>query len=216
MAAEQSEQSLTTATLPVYRLRSQGLTPRNVCLLAPLGFAYLWAPKSISVTGPKFWMACVASGLMLAIGLIGLVYVLTPVELEADEHGVRWRDFFKRKQFCWAEIESIGVAVSRGTEGWDRPVPRVLTMGMSAAMRFPPTIGINLRNEAENAATQAYRRGFTGYELCLANAFWPSTEDIVEELSRRLEAYRQRQDTSRAADKPPILARAGGRLPPSP
>ena len=127
---------------------------------------------------------------MSVIGLLGLIFILTPVELVADYEGVRWRQFGYRKTIPWSEIEDVGIGTSKAFAGYDRPSERMLTGGTPSS-RPVPTIGINLKLAGRNSANASYRRGLTGFEINLSNLFRVETEEIVAELQARLQLSRR-------------------------
>ncbi|PZO07016.1 MAG: hypothetical protein DCF28_00830 [Alphaproteobacteria bacterium] len=174
-----------------YRLRTWGLKARNAFALLPLGLGLYWLFADYW-NDRLTWGTWALSGVVIVAGLFGLAYVLTPVELFADRHGVEWRQFGWRKTIPWAQIEDIGVGRHKGIHVHNRPTGRAFTGVSIGHLGSVGTLGLNLRNNnGRDSGTAAYRRGFTGFELNFHNVFDVSTETIEVELRRRLELFRQ-------------------------
>ena len=174
--------------LTTYRQRTWVVTPRNVVALAPLGLAAAWLLSDVVHGSPSIW-TMIFSGIMGAVGVVGLLFVFTPVELVADRQGLSWRQFAYKRTIPWAQVEEIGVAIVKGFEGYDNRTVRLLTNSVPPPRS--PKIGVNLKMGDRNSSTVGYKRGFTGYELNWTNVFTASTSEIVSDLDARLKQSRQ-------------------------
>lgn len=174
------------AALEPYHLRTFGLTPRNGFLLVPLLVGLVWLLQDYRYD-ELTWVTWLAAGLLAAMGVTGLAYIVTPVELRADSEGVRWTQFGYRKVLRWQDIESVGIGKTTAFEGHDRPSVRLMT-GNDATLFGRDYIGVNLRQSHSDAGTVAYKRGITGFDLNFRNPFDVATGVIVAELQVRWEA----------------------------
>lgn len=125
--------------------------------------------------------ACM-SALMAMVGL-------TTVELRVDERGIHHRQFRLNATYLWEDVVEIGVGRDRTQDGWDHPAAR-LVVG-KPPMKLPPRVGINLKIGDRNAATVAYRRGITGFEINLPDVFPIGVGVLAEQLQERLEHARR-------------------------
>ena len=135
---------------------------------------------------------------MFVIAAAGLLFASQPYRLLADNEGLHWSYGTKTQLFRWSEIEEIGIARPKGTEGWNSPVARALTgMSTNDIRRFRrPSIGLNLtaeRSRYKDPGKRAYYKGFTGYEVNVPNHFNSPIEAIIDELRVR---WRLRGDSA--------------------
>lgn len=159
-------------------------------VVVPASAATLWLALDVWRRGEVEIATAILATAMYGLALWGLLFALKPYRLVADGEGIHWSYGIKRQLYRWSEIEEIGIARRKGTEGWDSPVARVLTGGGTRDLaRFrKPLIGLNLiaeRSPYKEAGERAYRRGFTGFDVNVPNEFDAQIETVVDELRVR-------------------------------
>jgi hypothetical protein len=173
-----------------FRLRARRSSQIGILVVPPMGTAAAslwvetWFVGHISLGTTLF------AGVMLVIAAVGLIYAMRPPTLVADAEGIRWSRGARQRIYRWSDIEEIGVARQKGLEGWDARLPRVLTGTSSGEIRRwrAPQIGLNLvatQSPYSDPGTRAFHKGFTGYEVNLANDFDAPIEAIVDQLRSR-------------------------------
>lgn len=136
------------------------------------------------------WMALAYSLFMGANGALLFAAGLRGLEIEANDHGIRWRYAFVSRFHAWADIESIGRGQSKVMEPADHPTARAIVGSRRFVPDAGPIIGINLKVTNKDRGMAAYRRGFNGYDSTIEGYFEMPASRIIEILQARLEYAR--------------------------